>query len=51
MEIALVEFVEMICRLAVIKFEGSHQLKSWSITARLEVILDAVLKIVGAKTV
>lgn len=51
MEITLQEFLEIICRLAVIKFEGTHQLKTWSLCERIEIILDAVLKIVGAKTV
>jgi hypothetical protein len=51
MEQTYPEFLEMLCRFAVIKFEGSHQLKTWSLNERLEIILDAVLKIVKSKLV
>ena len=48
-EITFVEFLELLGRLAVIKFEGSPQIKTWSLLDRLETIIDAILRLVGAK--
>lgn len=50
-EISFVEFIELLGRLAVIKFMGTPQIKSWSLLDRLETIVEAFLKFVGVKTI
>ena len=47
MTLQFVEFLEMLGRIAEVKFYGTPQLKNWTLAERLEIILDSILPTVG----